>query len=235
MPSIFLKALVKSPFFGGINLRLAERSVYKNFTFYTTSEHDELEEIYRIRYKVYCEEYRYLDYRDYPNKREQDIFDRHSIHLVVRHNSGDLAATARLILGSDDGLPILRNFEIDYRLQPVDVNQVAEISRLIVARNYRRKHLLLVLIKGIYLLVKERHLNNIFCVLDDKLTPNLEEFNIPITRIGKSKIFQGITAPYVIHVNEFEEKMYEKNRSLLKFLSNGSLSPHGKDYRYSLH
>lgn len=212
---------------------MAERSVYKSFSFYTTSDVEELDELHRIRYKVYCEEYHYLDAKKNPDKREKDQYDNHSFHLVVRHKSGVLGATARLIIGSEIGLPISNNFDLDYKI-PRDTS-VAEISRLIVARNYRRRHLLLVLIKGIYLLVKEQAINDVFCVLDDRLTPNLEELGIPFKRIGKPKIYQGITAPYLIHVNELEEQMVERNASLLKFLSNGSMHAHGKDYKYAPH
>lgn len=233
MPSFFLDALIKTPFLGSIKLALAERSVFKNFSFYTTSDQVELDEIYKIRYRVYCEEYHYLEASKYPDRKERDEYDRHSIHLVVRHNSGELAATARLILGSDIGLPIQNNFEISHTIPKT--GKTAEISRLIVARSYRRRHLLLVLIKGIYLLLKQKNINDVFCVLDDRLIPNLDEIGIPYKRIGKSKIYQGITAPYLIEVSNLEEQMLEKNRSLLKFLSNGAIYPNGNDYKYSPH
>lgn len=233
MPSLFLDALIRTPFLGSLKLVLAERSVLKNFSFYTTSDQVELDEIFRIRYRVYCEEYHYLDSKKFPDKKERDEYDRHSIHLVVRHRTGELAATARLILGSDIGLPIQNNFEINYTI-PKN-GKIAEISRLIVARSYRRRHLLLVLIKGIYLLLKQKEINDVFCVLDDKLIPNLNELGIPYKKIGQSKIFQGITGPYLIEVSDLEEQMLERNRSLLKFLSDGAIYPHGNDYKYSPH
>ena len=71
--------------------------------------------------------------------------------------------------------------------------------------------------------------------MDDRLTPNLIDFGIPIKKIGKSQIYQGMTAPYLIHVNELEESMQERNRSLLKFLSNGSMVEIGRDYKYAPH
>jgi len=235
MPSFFLNALIRTPFLGTIKLALAERDVFKSFTFYTTSNPEELDELFKIRYKVYCEEYRYLDASKFINKRETDEYDKHSLHLVVRHKSGDLAATARLIIGSESGLPILKNFNIEYSVPDSHDDKIAEVSRLIVGRQYRRKRLLMVLIKGLYLLVKEKRITNVFCVLDDRLTPNLIDFGIPIKKIGKSQIFQGVTAPYLIHVNELEEIMHDRNRSLLKFLTNGSMEPKGKDYKYTLH
>lgn len=235
MPSIFLNALIRTPFLGGFKLALAERSVFKNFSFYTTSDPEELDEIYRIRYKVYCEEYKYLEAKNYPNKREKDEYDANSLHLVVRHRTGDLAATVRLILGADKGLPILQHFEIDYQIPKENYPSMAEVSRLIVGRSYRRKHLLMVLVKALYLLAKEKKINDVFCVIDDRLYPSLKELGIPVKKIGQPKLFQGVTAPYLIQVSELEELMLERNKSLLKFLSNGVLQSEGKDYKYAPH
>lgn len=235
MPSIFLNALIRTPFLGSLKLSLAERNIFKNFEFYTTSDADELDEIYKIRYKVYCEEYHYLEKENYPDNREFDEFDTNSVHLVVRHKSGELAATARLILGSNDGLPIFKHFDLDIEISEESKKNSAEVSRLIVARHFRRRHLLMVLVKGLYLLAKKKNINDVFCVLDDRLIPNLNELGIPITKIGKSRIYQGVTAPYLIHVNEIEELMRDRNKSLLKFLTNGSMNPEGKDYTYAPH
>lgn len=235
MSSIFLSALVRSPFLGGVKLALAEKSVLRNFVFFTTSDKEELDEIYRIRYQVYCEEYKYLESKDYPNGRESDKFDEHSLHLVVRHKSGDLAATARLIIGHPVGLPILKNFDIDFSVPNDKAKNVAEVSRLIVGKTYRRKHLLMVLVKGLYLLVKEKKINDVFCVIDDRLYPHLIDLGIPVKKIGQPKIFQGVTAPYLIQVDELEELMREKNKSLLRFLSNGEMKSSGKDFKYAPH
>jgi len=214
---------------------LFEKRVLSNFSFYTTSNDEELNELFRIRYQVYCEEYHYLDEKDYKNQKETDEFDDHSFHLVVRHRSGILAATARLILDSQAGLPIEKHFRLKINISPESRNRIAEVSRLIVAKEFRRQHLLLVLIKGLYLLTKQKHINDIFAVLDDRLVPNLKEFKIPLTKIGEPTLYQGITAPYLIHINELEEVLRETNTPLNKFISNGYMETKGKDYQYTPH
>lgn len=235
MPSIFLDALIRTPFLGGMKLYLAERSIFTNFSFYTTSDIEELDELFKLRYKVYCEEYRYLDAKNYPNKRETDEFDPHSIHLVVRHKSGELVATSRLILGSDVGLPIQKHFKLEIDIPDIIQPHIGEASRLIVGTNFRRKHLLMILVKGLYLLAKKKNINDVFLVLDDRLIPNLKAIGIPIKKIGQPTIYQGVTAPYLVHINELEELMRDKNRSLLTFLSNGEMQIIGNDYKYSPH
>lgn len=235
MISAMFDTFKRTPLIGSLRSALIERNFLNNFSFYTTSNEQELDEIFRIRFMVYCEEYRYLDSRNYPNHRETDEFDKRSLHLVVRHKTGNLAATARLIPDSPIGLPIEKHFKLDVQIPHDSRSQISEVSRLIVARQYRRRDLLLVLIKGLFLLTKNLNINDIFCVLDDKLLPHLKKLGIPINKIGRTAIYQGLTAPYLIHVNEFEEMMQERNSWLLKFFSNGKMKSVGKDYKYALH
>lgn len=235
MESTLLQTLIRSDLAKSISFLVAEKRIANSFLFYTTTDSNELDEIFRIRYKVYCEEYKYLDSAQYPDGRERDRYDPHSLQLVIRHKSGELAATSRLILDSSEGLPIEKHFELDIEIPPESRHQVGEVSRLIVARRYRRQLLLLVLIKGLYLLTKKYKIDDIFCVLDDRLQPNLLRIGVPLKRIGRKSIFQGLTAPYLVHVNELEEVMSVKNRALMKFFSNGEMKKVGKDFRYAPH
>jgi N-acyl-L-homoserine lactone synthetase len=233
--SALIRNFLKSDIAKSVSLMIAEKRVANLFSFYTTSDPDELDEIFQIRYRVYCEEYKYLNPSHYSDNRERDRYDPYSLHLVIRHKSGELAATSRLILNSPIGLPIEKNFDLDIEIPQESRHQIGEVSRLIVARRFRRQQLLLVLIKGLYLLSKKYQINDVFCVLDDRLQPNLLRIGVPLKRIGRKSIFQGLTAPYLIHVNELEEVMGEKNRSLMKFFSNGEMKKVGNDFRYAPH
>ncbi len=235
MQSVILNSILRTPFLGGLKLALAERNVVNNFSFYTTNDEKELREIYRIRYKVYCEEYHYLDSSNYPDHEEKDEYDQSALHLVVRHKSGDLAAISRLILGSPIGLPIQQHFQIDINIPAESMSTTAEISRLVVARTYRRRHLLLILIKGMYLLVRQKGINDVFCVLDDRLIPNLRDIGIPLHKAGPQSVYQGLTTPFLIHTNELEETMQERNIILYRFISNGVMKKIGKNYKYAPH
>src|SRR5262245_6179302 len=56
-----------------------------------------MDESHRLRFQVYCLERGFLNADDYPDKREYDEFDRHSLHLGVVDAEGALIATARLV------------------------------------------------------------------------------------------------------------------------------------------
>jgi N-acyl amino acid synthase of PEP-CTERM/exosortase system len=61
---------------------------------------DELKnEVYKLRYQVFCVDTKIFNSQHYPNGLESDEFDQQSVHYLIRHRkSGDYAATARLIL-----------------------------------------------------------------------------------------------------------------------------------------
>ncbi|EKD93527.1 MAG: hypothetical protein ACD_28C00130G0001 [uncultured bacterium] len=86
-----------------------------------------------------------------------------------------------------------------------------------------------------YLLTKDHGINDVFCVLDDRLQPSLKRIGIPLQRIGKKSVYQGLTTPYLIHVNELEEVMREKSPALMKFISDGTMAKQGENYKYSPH
>ena len=67
-----------------------------------------LEKSYRLRYQVYCVERHYLNAADYPDQRETDEFDAHSVHVGAIDSYGELAGTARLIRANPHGFPMFR-------------------------------------------------------------------------------------------------------------------------------
>src|SRR5262245_55209896 len=68
-----------------------------------------LEASYRLRFQVYCLEHRILDPSQYAERLEQDEFDAYSVHAGAVDPCGHLAGTARLVMRSALGLPLLRH------------------------------------------------------------------------------------------------------------------------------
>src|SRR5688572_31991339 len=97
-----------------------------------------LEESYRLRYQVYCQERGFLPAGDYPDEIEVDLFDRHSVHVGVLNLQGEVIATARLIARSDAGLPLLHHCTLFAGAALLDdtTRRVVEVSRLAVSRKY---------------------------------------------------------------------------------------------------
>jgi N-acyl amino acid synthase of PEP-CTERM/exosortase system len=113
----------------------------ERFRFFTISNNEPLiNEVYRLRYKVYCDEWRFEKPEDHPGGLEMDQFDAHSVHIgAVLKENGLLIGTIRIILKSDLGFPIENHCRFDKDLSWLDRARIGEISRLAVSKDYRRR------------------------------------------------------------------------------------------------
>lgn len=96
--------------------------------------------IHRLRYQVYVNEWGFEKPEDHPEGLERDEYDRHCLHFYARsHTSDDVVGSARIILGSELPFPIERHFDISRF--PIDGRRetAAEISRLAISKDYRRR------------------------------------------------------------------------------------------------
>jgi hypothetical protein len=99
-----------------------------------------------LRYRVYCEEFGYEPAEAFPDKREMDDFDSHSMHCLVTHKRSKRAASCvRMICASDEHmLPIehfcRENIYVEYMDSLTDDrDELCEISRLAVDAAFRHR------------------------------------------------------------------------------------------------
>ncbi|MCG5524438.1 PEP-CTERM/exosortase system-associated acyltransferase [Ectothiorhodospira haloalkaliphila] len=108
------------------------------------------EQVFRIRYDVYCREFGYEKEEDCPGGMERDDYDDQSVHcLIVHRPSGQGAGCIRVVPPSLDGgtaaqIPMeqfcghsLNHPELHPELLPRD--NLAEVSRLAVHTQFRRR------------------------------------------------------------------------------------------------
>jgi N-acyl amino acid synthase of PEP-CTERM/exosortase system len=107
---------------------------------------EEKQESYRVRYRVYCEEFNYESPENSPGRLECDEFDEHSFHCLIRHRlSGRVAGCVRLVApGQDISTPIEKYCFDSLDAGYVDMLQnqreeICEISRLAVDGSFRRR------------------------------------------------------------------------------------------------
>ena len=103
---------------------------------------EERQEVFRLRYKVYCEEWGFEKPEDHPGWIEKDEFDARSVHFVAKVNKdGDerIIGTVRIILPSDKGFPIEKHCRITSDLSGIDRKKIGEISRLAISKDYRKR------------------------------------------------------------------------------------------------
>ncbi len=98
-----------------------------------------LEDVFRLRYQVYCKERQFLSESEYPHGAEKDAFDDFAIHFGAFDPAGRLVGAVRLIL------PECPVFPIEERVPTLTLGETlplreecAEISRLTISKEFRR-------------------------------------------------------------------------------------------------
>lgn len=117
----------------------------KYFNIYLADTPELKKEVFRIRYKVYCEELGYEPLDKFPDKLEKDIYDNRSIHCILQHKpTGIYAGCVRLILSNQDSpndqFPfeyICPNHSLDFNTMPRE--HFGEVSRLAVLSRFRKR------------------------------------------------------------------------------------------------
>lgn len=117
---------------------------FLNFVFQVAEHQQEyarlLEEIYRLRYQVYVDEWGFEKPEDHPGGLEIDVYDQHSVHFYAYSGAEDnIIGTARIVQSSDLLFPIEQHFDIPDLPSDTPRNKVAEISRLAISKEFRRR------------------------------------------------------------------------------------------------
>ncbi|MEP1216148.1 MAG: PEP-CTERM/exosortase system-associated acyltransferase [Marinobacter sp.] len=109
-----------------------------------------INEVFAVRYQVYCIDRPFEDPNCFADKREHDSYDPQSAHALIRHRiTGDSVAAVRLVMAGDN--PEQSDFPMERPCLPrMDQSaqkafagarreQIAEISRMSVSREFRRR------------------------------------------------------------------------------------------------
>ena len=211
---------------------------------------DELKnEVYKLRYQVYCVENAFLNPEDYPDNLEFDEFDSRSVHYLIRHRkSGDYAATVRLILpdphNSEKIFPLELYCEIDNVavMRTINRKHLGEASRLCVSKTFKRRKIEeaidsdshdyfspaerrsfpIISFALIACLIKMCHENNIdyfFGTLEPAWFRFLSSAGIYFTKIGPLSDYHGDRWPGVIKVTDLLDGVAEKKLDIWNLLT----------------
>lgn len=105
--------------------------------------------VYRLRYRVYCQDLRYENPELFPDGAESDAFDARSLHCLVIHRRSGLAAGCVRLVQSPGELhetPLPMERHCAHALDPATIGfmkhnrkTLCEISRLAVDPRFRRR------------------------------------------------------------------------------------------------
>jgi len=187
-----------------------------------------MDESHQLRYQVYCVERRFLNPDSYPDQRERDEFDRHSLHLGVLGPDGALLATARLVKVNMIGLPLFRHCSIYPREHELfqETTRVAEISRLCVSRNLRKRHIgaasvAINLYRAIYQASKRHGFTHWLVATEPSLQRLLASLKVPFREIGPRTDYYGPVAPYVVDLSKWDQTILSRSLPALHSFLDG--------------
>ena len=103
------------------------------------TDEKELRAIYKLRYKVYCYEWGFEKPEHHPDEIVTDVYDNNALHFAIKDESSKIIGAISLIMNSPDGLPTEKYCELEINREDLPGDSLAEISRLVIHRNYRRR------------------------------------------------------------------------------------------------
>ncbi|MBK6880838.1 MAG: PEP-CTERM/exosortase system-associated acyltransferase [Elusimicrobia bacterium] len=112
---------------------------YGNIKFVVATTPKLLQGVHRLRYDVYVNEYHFEKAEDHPSGLEKDEWDPMSLHMAAVDAEENVVGTIRLVLNSPHGLPTLHAVTPFYQEPHPSSPRIAEVSRLAVARDFRRR------------------------------------------------------------------------------------------------
>jgi len=170
-----------------------------------------LEQSYHLRYQVYCVDRAFLDPANYPDGREIDEFDPHSVHLGVFDADAHMIGTARLIKPNPHGFPMFRHCAFYPDVQALDAPHVVpvEVSRLAISRHHapRRRNTepFLTLVRAMVQGARRAGATHLMGANEAALHRKLAHFGFPYRICGPTSDYYGPVAPHLMSLRELDD------------------------------
>jgi len=199
-----------------------------------------------LRYQVYCIESNFLCADDYPDNVEFDEHDGSAAHFYAFDAHEELVGYVRLIRPDvDQRFPIETRcpLSIEAAARPVP-QQTAEISRLMVRRDYRRRRgdrlsgvtaeqnsaafagdrrheapqILLSLYRQMYAYSRRCSIRYWYAAMERPLARSLLRLNFAFNPIGPETDYYGPITPYLADLRDLEARVGVRRPELLDWL-----------------
>ena len=187
---------------------------------------EQILEAKRLRYTVYCEERNFLPGE---NGIEEDEFDSHSRHILVRSRAtGEVFGTVRVVLSKADGTVSfpMQNVCEPHVLRSVPFAGTAEISRFAVKRDRTgispaaSALMRLYLIQGIVQVSGELGLTHWCATMERTLIRLLRSTGIYFQALGEPIEYHGLRQPAVWPLSSGFAQMHNEQPHIWNFLTN---------------
>jgi N-acyl-L-homoserine lactone synthetase/HPt (histidine-containing phosphotransfer) domain-containing protein len=180
-------------------------------------------EAQRLRYQVYCVE---RGFEKSDNGIEQDEFDIHSRHIVLRRRSdGEITGTTRVVLydpnASGDSYP-MQHVCAASLLHGLPMETTAELSRFAISKQLRGSSpalIRLALIEGLFRISHELGLTDWCAVMENSLLRLLKSSAIHFRPLGPLVEYHGLRQPCCANIKEIAARMQVERPEIWAFVT----------------
>lgn len=199
-----------------------------------------------LRFQVYCLEYNFLSPDEYPDGVESDEYDEDAAHFYAFDPSDELVGYVRLVRPDRDLVfPFQKHCELTVAGEQLPVaRQAAEISRLMVRKDYRRRRgdrlsgvtaeqnaaafagdrrheapqILLNLYRQMYQYSCRHGIRFWYAAMERSLARSLSRLNFAFESIGPATDYYGPVAPYLADLVSLEAQVGARDPALMAWL-----------------
>ena len=194
--------------------------IKNKYTIKISNDQKTLNEVFKLRYKIYCLVDKLLNAEDYPSGIEKDEFDDFSINFAAFDSENKAIGTLRLIKDSKLGFPTEKEFDLFNNLKNIPHDEMVEISRFLIDKNYRKGLLMLDLAKAIYLYSRDNNVNYWLGCAEEWFIKKINFLWGPIEIIGKPKFcFNAMNYPFILKLKDAEKNVKNKSNILLYYFN----------------
>ncbi|MDW9478860.1 PEP-CTERM/exosortase system-associated acyltransferase [Sinorhizobium meliloti] len=215
-----------------------------------------MEDVFRLRFQVYCEEKKFLPRAAYPNNLEIDEFDDQSIHVAIYGDDPFPKGYLRVVEARDQTeLPLFAHgLAVGPEFPFPAPGGAVEISRMMVRSDYRHKLrsvedgfppselaappaknasdlIQLKLIRLAYRHAIETDIRWFLAAIEPAQGRKLNMMGFPIKPIGPMADYFGDVSPHALDLREMELSLREKSPAVWAFFANPAEDIHAKVIR----
>jgi len=221
----------------------ALRRAMEQFDLFLPRSPDQLEDVFRLRYQVYCLE---RGFEPAENGRESDAFDPFARHALIRHRATRQAVgTVRLIVpapivstsgGAAAQMPITLVCG-SALLDRLPTAHTAEISRFALSKHYRAEDgmseplLRLLLMRGIVALSGELGLTHWCALMEPCLLRLLRTSAIHFQPAGPLVEHHGLRQPSIGVIGDVLARMEREQPMIWDFVTDGGTLWRDQEFR----
>lgn len=217
-----------------------------------TSGYKAFEKALAMRYEVYCLERNFLAPGDYPDGVETDEHDEHAAHFYAFDDEEELVGYVRLVkAGPEQRFPFQKHCDLSSGIELPTPGQAAEISRLMVRSDYRRRQgsgltnataqqnaavfsvdrrhqapaVLLNLYRQMYQHCLAQDIRYWYAAMEKPLSRSLSHLGFSFVPIGPATDYYGPVAPYLADLRTLEAQVRHRDVDLMNWLREDVVKP----------